>query len=168
MRTDGAWNPFGYTHDLLTPRRADVEDLGGEENKDDDPAPMVGIEPAGSVTNEQNRHIAGLERVGTIARLWVQFVGGTPTIVKVAAMGRRVVTTTFTVSHPSTGVVDIFWPAAALAPQEADPWVVAMAKLAFFAVQHPSPPSGMVGVQVTGWTTHTGTLTDGNFAVSIH
>lgn len=170
---NGAWFPFTYTHDVLVanggPFRAGVDNLGGDEMEDLDPAPEVGIEPCASVANEQNRHIAGLERVTPLARIWVQFLSGTPTVVYVTAMGTQVMISSFVVHHFVTGVVDILWLQGTLAPQAADPMctpsspgVLPVGKI------HPSPPGGYNGIQVTIANPSTLAAADGDFTAAIH
>lgn len=172
--TNGAWPPFVYTHDVTLgnggPYRAGLVDLGGDEFEDDDPQPEISVEPTASVTNEQNRHIAGLERITELARIWVQFVAGSPTIVYVTAMGTQVLIGTFTVNHPATGTVDILWLIGAMAPQAADPACSsnttghhATGKI------HPSPPMGYTGVRVLITLLTVGaTPADGDFQVAVY
>jgi hypothetical protein len=169
---NGAWPPFTYTHDVSIgnggPYRAGVDDLGGDEHEDDDPQPEIGIEPTAAVTNEQNRHIAGLERVTELVRVWVQFSAGTPSVIKAAAMGTLVTIPTFTVNHPATGTVDVLWAIGAIAPQAADPACTSNStgKHATGKI-HPSPPGGYTGIRIL-ITDLASAAADGDFQAAIY
>ena len=171
--TNGAWPPFVYTHDVTLanggPYRAGANDLGGYDFADKDPAPEIGSEPTASVTNEQNRHIAGLERVTELAKLWVRFLAGSPTVLYVVAMGTLVTVSNFTVTHVSTGVVDILWLQGTLAPQAADPECSPLAAGVLpWGELHPSPPSGHNGIRVSIQNPSTLAAADGDFTVAIY
>lgn len=157
---NGAYSPFGYTHDLLSadggPRKASVNDLGGAQHKSDDPAPQVGVDYSASENDEQNRHIAGLERVSSICRVWVEFSGVTPVIAAVAALAPQgdgvnvnVSTSTFTPTLASTGEVEIVWTLGQLAPQTRRPGACAHSPVLIGADKMASPPTGKDGVVVT-------------------
>jgi hypothetical protein len=116
-----------YTYDLEQvdggPRLPTAEDFGGDEMVDDpEEQPQFLVDMTAGGDNERNRNLAGLNRVGARAIVWVDFSAG-PTIIHVKAMGTKLDETTFTPTPIATGQLRISWPAWTLPAQECPPRV---------------------------------------------
>jgi hypothetical protein len=104
-----------YTYDDNPPRRASLEDLGGDDFENDPAEPPDRVTmPNAEEANEKARHIAGLNRVNPTAKLWVTFPAGTPTINLVRGMRTELVAADFTVVDNGAGDTTIHWASSKL------------------------------------------------------
>lgn len=120
-----------YTYDIPVedggPRVPDADDLGGLEIQNGDPPPHKGAERSADMDNVQTATLAGLTRMGSTCRLWVEWSGGSPLIANVDSMGTLTPLTdgsafSFDVSH-GTGNLVIEWTDGTLPPQNRKPRV---------------------------------------------
>lgn len=119
-----------YTYDRALadggPYVPDVDDLGGDEIEDDaGNAPQKGSEPYGGLYNERARNLAGLNRMTSWCRLWLEWDSGESewNIVHIDAMGTLLTSDSFTLTPDATGVVTIEWAAGTLPPMARKPLV---------------------------------------------
>lgn len=120
----GAENDSYTWDDPEAPHRATVEDLGGLKEDDTSLAPDKSNDPYAGEMNEVKRHVAGLNRMTSSVRLWIEFSEGDPIVVRAAGMGTGISTDDFDVSlDGGDGRVLIEWDPSLLPPLEAAPSV---------------------------------------------
>jgi len=115
-----------YTYDIPLedggPRVPDANDLGGTEIQDGDPPPHKGAERSADMDNVQTATLAGLARMMPTCRLWIEWSGGTPSIVAIDSMGTLVEDSMFTLDPTGgPGVLNVAWPEGTLPAQNRPP-----------------------------------------------
>ena len=96
----------------INPYRPSLTTFGGATKLDDqtyppDPETML----TAAQENQKESALAGLARIAPLARLYIKFSGGTPSLYAVLGFGSLLQTTDFTVTDSGTGVTTITCPA---------------------------------------------------------
>lgn len=164
--------PDYYTWDFALPARsaraASVEDLGGAKLRDDAAYPPIPPEmPYAAQLNQWAKQLGGVNRVIVGLDVEIRFIAGTPTVVNATGMSDLLTTSyviaNFTVTHPSTGVVEISWAPGTLPPPRAQPraWITDANPYA-----QPVVVAGPNAITVRTWNV-AGAPTNAPFVVSI-
>ncbi len=110
------------TFDDNPPRRPGLSELGGGAKENSARFPPDPVKhPTAEDFNQGSRQLEAQGRVGCLARLFVTFSAGTPSIAAVQALGANVVAGSFTVTDESTGSTLIKWKTGTGAPAGALP-----------------------------------------------
>ncbi len=113
------------TFDQNPPHRAGVSELGGGAKEDSVPFPPDPVKhPTAGDFNQFTQQHAAANRVLPLARLWVRFATGTPSIFAVQALGSNVVADSFDVTDVGAGETLISWKTGTDAPDGALPAAV--------------------------------------------
>lgn len=98
------------TYDQDPPHRPDLTELGGgaKENHAKRPPNPVTMATAEDF-NQLTKQVEAFARVAPLARLWVRFNAGTPSVHSVQALGSAVVIGDFTVVDNGDGDTTISW-----------------------------------------------------------
>jgi hypothetical protein len=110
------------TFDQDPPHRPALSELGGA-TKENDPVfpPDPVIHPTAEEFNQLQKQAEAFGRVAPLARIWVTFSAGTPSIAAVQALGSAVVASSFTLVDNGAGDTTIWWRTGAGAPAGALP-----------------------------------------------
>ncbi len=156
------------TWDEDPPRRPGLSDITGGTKEDDPSSPPDPITmPTASEHNQSAAQIAALGVVAPLARLYVTFSGGTPSIANVLAPGTNVVAGDFTVVDNAAGDTTIHWASSVLPPVSGGPSVsVAGDTEIDRARAYYTTVSSNQAVRVKTKLSSTGT--DANFVVDIY
>ncbi len=106
-----------HTHDQDPPHRPGLAELGGGAKQNSskakpDPVTMATAEDF----NQFSRQLEGIGKVIPLARLFVTFAAGVPSIQRVQALGSNVVIGSFTVVDEAAGTTLIKWKTGTGAP----------------------------------------------------
>lgn len=106
----GAQNTLVY--DLPTPRRPDLDDVGGglKENVDDEPPPDPVRDPSAEEDNQKSKLIVAIAKVTPSCRISIAHSGGGYSIESFSACSDNVDDGTFTLAALATGHVQVTWP----------------------------------------------------------
>jgi hypothetical protein len=98
------------TYDDDPPHRAAVSELGGGAKENSVRYPPDPVKhPTAEDFNQFTQQLGALNRVMPLARLWVRFAAGVPSIDTVQAAGSTLVPGSFTVTDTGTGDTLISW-----------------------------------------------------------